>query len=534
MAAIWLRQAFWQVVWNQASADNSALFSQVSNPITFQQPRGEIWTRDGQLLAGNDLRYRLFLEPKLQSVSDKTVVALLSPILSADTVLSDPDQASQTAQLTQDWSDHLADKVAQDRQWIKLADNVHYQTKTNIEQLDISGLGFEPQFVRHYPLADQAAHITGFVGQNESGQPQGYFGLEGYFNRELSAAQPRQLTVTIDSKIQSLAAEAAATAVDRYQAESAEVLIIDPPTGHILAMATAPAYNPTFFYRSHPRLYPNPSVNQLYEPGSTFKVLTVASGLDQQVITSQTACSNCQGPRSIGKYTIRTWNDQYHPLITIQEALAKSDNTAMIFITDLLGGTQFRQYLEAFGIGSTLPTQLQEMTANRLPTKWGPIEIATRSFGQGISTTSLELTQAINAVANGGTRTAPQLLLNSFDPTTNQTFTVETEQLNQPITPETAQELTNLMVYAAAEGEAQWISTDQYRVAGKTGTSQIPSPDGGYEPDATIASFVGFAPADQPKFTLLVKIVKPDTSPWAAETAAPVWYQLADKLLLLL
>ena len=271
----------------------------------------------------------------------------------------------------------------------------------------------------------------------------------------------------------------------------------------------------------------------LFEPGSTFKILTVAAGLDAGIINPDTACTKCSGPRKIGGYTIRTWNDQYNPGITMTEALAKSDNTAMIFVAQKLGANRFGQYMKDFGIGQNLDLDLQEDSDTPFPKKLGPAELATTSFGQGVSLNSFQLIRAAAAIANQGQMMKPTIVDSVYDPQTGKTIKYQPQEIRQVISTETATKVTKMMVKAAQKGEAQWIGKD-YLVAGKTGTSQIPSPDGGYREEATIASFVGFAPPDDPEFIMLVKLVEPQSSPWAAETAAPLWFQTAEKLFLLL
>jgi cell division protein FtsI/penicillin-binding protein 2 len=260
--------------------------------------------------------------------------------------------------------------------------------------------------------------------------------------------------------------------------------------------------------------------------------LTVAAGIDTGVISETTECDSCAGPRTIGKYTLRTWNDQYTPNITMEDALAKSDNTAMIFIAEKLGADRFQEYLKKFGIGQSTQVELQEDTTPPFPSKWGPVELATISFGQGISTNTLQIVKAVSAIANKGVLVKPRLIEKVIDSSQGEELEVKTQELGQVIKPETAERVTRMMVYAAQHGEAQWIVSKTHEVAGKTGTSQV-AEAGQYLEDKTIASFIGFSPPDNPKFIMMVKLVAPQSSPWAAETAAPLWYKIADRLYLL-
>jgi len=211
------------------------------------------------------------------------------------------------------------------------------------------------------------------------------------------------------------------------------------------------------------------------------------------------------------------------------DALARSDNTAMIFISEKLGHELFFEYLQKFGIGKELGIDLQGDRDTPLPTSWRPVETATRSFGQGITVTSLQLVRAVGAVANDGILMKPHIVDAVFDVVTGDTHVVSDAGKEQVITKETAQTLQQMLVFAAENGEAQWTYSKKIPVAGKTGTSQV-AEEGGYKEDATITSFIGFSPPHNPDFLLLIKLHEPTTSPWAAETAAPLWYRIAEQI----
>ncbi len=213
------------------------------------------------------------------------------------------------------------------------------------------------------------------------------------------------------------------------------------------------------------------------------------------------------------------------------EALEKSDNTAMIFIAEKVGADTMREYIQKFGIGQPIGIELQGDQSTPFPTQWGPIELATISFGQGISATSLQMVRAVATIARGGQMITPRIIKATRDQQQEQPTPIVTGE--QVITPETAATVKTMMIASAQHGEAQWVYSKKFSSAGKTGTSQI-AENGSYNTDKTIASFIGFAPPDKPKFVMLVKLIEPQSSPWAAETAAPLWYKIADQLHLLL
>jgi stage V sporulation protein D (sporulation-specific penicillin-binding protein) len=445
-----------------------------------------------------------------------------------------------------------------DRTWISLAARIDEQAKNEIEALNIHGLGFDTYTIRSYPERDLAAAILGFVGKNEHGEDLGYFGVEGGLNNELknrhtqtrfdtglfgfqlfqTGSQPqgidgREVTLSIRRDVQNILETELSNGMKRYGAIEGEIIVLEPKTGKIIGIATFPHYHPALFYEFDSELYRNSAVSHVYEPGSTFKPLTVAAGIDAGVINADTECPRCDGPVQVAGYQIRTWNNEYIPNITMTEALEKSDNTAMVYIAQELGSEKLRSYIEQFGIGSQTTDDLQEDRDTPLPDRWGPVELATRSFGQGISMTSLQLTRAIAAIANNGLLMQTSILDSIYDPITGNTMEVEPRSIRQVISPEAAQQVTKMMVSAAEHGEAQWTASRTHTIAAKTGTAQI-AVQGGYDPDKTIASYVGFSPANDPKYVMMVKLVEPSSSYWASETAAPLWHKVAQQLHLLL
>jgi len=553
-----LRLFYWQIVQGYSLkkiAENQAIQQQ-----TQLGKRGQIFTSDQHLLVGNQEMYYLMIDKSLINTSTERISQELSPFL-AEKDLNEATESSELDfnQLKKANQAYLEDRLQMESTWIRLSSKINRELKNKIEAINNPALYFEAYDLRYYPEASMAAHLTGFVGKDDQGQDLGYFGLEGALNKELEGKfqkkhfltdalgnllggenklenqnlDGRDIILTIQRDIQFLLENELEKNIERYGAISGEIIVMDPKTGDILGLAAWPKYDQKKYYTFEPELYKNPSLANLYEPGSTFKTLTVAAGIDAGVIEPDTQCPNCDGPRKIDKYTIKTWNDEYHPNITIEEALAKSDNTAMIFIAESLGKDKFVEYLKKFGIGEKINLDLQDDIKTPFPEKWGPVELATSSFGQGISTNSMQMVRAVGTIANQGIMMRPKIIKTVIDHQANKEIPVEPTEERRVITPETAQKVTAMMINSAKHGEAQWIFKDTHTVAGKTGTSQIPI-KGGYKEDATIASFIGFAPAENPRFVMLVKLNEPQTSPWAAETAAPLWYRVASKLFLLL
>jgi len=522
--------------------------------------RGQIFTQDDYLLVGNQKVYDLKLDRKNFSGDREYLAEKLAEItVQENWQYQDASESAVKETVLANTTNDILSKFEARGNWPNLAVNLSEESKAAIEALDNQYLAFDEKYQRFYPEASMAAHITGFLGRDENANPIGRYGIEGALEDELSARSEsrlfktdalglllagedyapknldgRDVTLTIRRDLQNLAEENLKWGIEQYGADRGEILIMESKTGKILAMASWPNYQQWQYFKYPGEILKNPSLTRLYEPGSTFKVLTVAAGIDSGKITPETECSSCSGPRNVYGSIIRTWNDQYNPNITMTNALAKSDNTAMIFITDLLGKDLFVDYLKKFKIGESIDVDLQDDSYTPFPQKIGPVETATISFGQGISTNSLQLMRAVNTIANGGLMLEPIIVDKVYDHQTNQEIISQVKTGEQVISPESAQTVTEMMIESAAHGEAQWIASEKYNVAAKTGTSQIPDPNGGYKEDETLASFIGFAPASNPQFTMLVKLENPKSSPWAAETAAPLWYKVADKLMILM
>lgn len=558
LVVITVRLFYWQVV--KGKELRQAADRQSQRQLRQTGQRGKIMTSDGHVLVANQDYFRVMLAKDQQKEPSVKIVNQILPILAED----DPayqvaSSAAERATIEANLAERLTSQLNKDSKWIQLKAKVTAQAKAKLADLAIAGLTFESFSGRYYPEASMAAHVVGFVGKDEQGEDVGYFGIEGALNDELAGkfdrrlvftdalgrALPgqnaianqridgRDLVLTIRRDLQNLAETELERGIKKYGAASGEVIMVEPDTGKILALATWPKYDPYRYFLHETSLYKNPSIVNTYEPGSTFKVLTVAAALDAGLINPNTTCPNCAGPRVVAGHTIKTWNNEYHPDITITDALAKSDNVAMIYLSDLIGKDRFVDYIKKFGIGDPLGIDLQDDTKTPFPSKWGPVEVATASFGQGISTTSMQLMRAVGAIANGGNLMRPMIVEKVIDHQQNKTIELSPIVERQVISRSAADQTKTMMINSAHHGEAQWTVSKHYTVAGKTGTSQV-AVNGTYDPNKTIASFIGFAPPENPKVLMLVKLNEPQSSIWAAETAAPLWYAIAEKAFLLL
>lgn len=529
------RLFYWQIIRGpelQAKADR-----QHQTVTLLKAKRGDILDSAGNVLAGTKNLYHLFVYKPQLKISDNDLIEVL-----LKTLQKDPEATTDA-----DVREYLRSRLSLNSNWVSLKHYLSPEEKVAIEEKKITGLGFEDEFVRYYPESSMSAQVLGFVGQNEAGQEQGYFGLEGFFDRFLKgrggkirtekdaqgdpilignyqflhAVEGKPLITTIDKKMQYLTERTLKEGLEKYKASAGNVTIIESKTGKVRVMAAFPNYDPSKFSEFPNASYKNPIVADLFEPGSVFKVLVMAAGLNEKVVTPDTQCDICSGPVQIGKYSIKTWDEKYRANENMTDVIVHSDNTGMVFVARKLGTEKFVDYLTKFGFGKKTDVQLQEEVGGvvRSVKDYGDIDLATNSFGQGIAVTPIQMVAAVNAIANGGRYIKPTLIED------------EVGESWPVLGSEAVSDITQIMVQAVDSGEAKWAKPAGMSIAGKTGTAQVPI-EGHYDPKKTIASFVGFFPASDPQYTMLVSLREPQSSQWGSETAAPLWFSIAKQLLL--
>ena len=306
---------------------------------------------------------------------------------------------------------------------------------------------------------------------------------------------------------------------------------MEPQTGEILAMASWPVFDPNNYGNTNLEVFRNPVISEQYEPGSIFKIITMAAGLDTGVIEPSTTFTDT-GIVTLGQRIFFNSNRLAYGNVTTTEALARSLNVVTVQVVERIGKNNFYQYLRRFGFGDATDVDLSGEIAGaiKLPNNpnWSVSDLGTNSFGQGIAVTPLQMLNATAAIANGGSLMRPYVVRARVQGDT--ALLIEPTVVRTVISPETSEMLTEMMVTVVETG-ALGARVEGYTIAGKTGTAQIPTEEG-YTEDETIVSFVGFAPADDPQFVALIKLVRPDPeiSPWATYTAAPAFAELAKRL----
>ncbi len=553
--AIILRLFYWQFLAGLEKHETSDF----QNEIPALQ--GEIFTSDGFPLVTNQQAFLIYAKPQGLDKDPTEVAHLISPQLISEKFATFSSDIADELKLQKEEEikkkeDEIKDKLGSNNLfWVALGRKIPLDLKNKIQSYNIKGIGFEPDNKRLYPEASTASHLLGFVGSDKLGRNTGYFGLEGFYNRQLRgkpgrasvdvdplgipilvgnyrAVEPKpgsSLHLTIDRTVQFMVEKKLKDAVIRYQAKEGTVIVLDPKSGNIAAMASYPNYNPAFFSEYDQSLYKNPAIAETYEPGSTFKVITMAAALELAVVTPADICPVCSGPRRIGGYEISTWNKKYYPDSTMTEVIQHSDNVGMSYIGEKIGLERFHAYITKFGFGKKTGIDLQEEADGVIRDKkdWYPIDLVTASFGQGIAVTPIQIVQAVGAIANGGNLITPTIVAKIVDG--DRVEEIKKAKDKQIISPKTAAQVTEMMVNAVEKGEAQAFKPKGYRIAGKTGTAQIPVA-GHYDPNKTVASFVGFAPANDPKFVMLVRFTEPTTSQFGSETAAPTFFSIAKEL----
>ncbi|MBI2587977.1 penicillin-binding protein 2 [Candidatus Azambacteria bacterium] len=438
-----------------------------------------------------------------------------------------------------------------------LARRVPLETKEKILGLGIQGIGAKEDPGRLYPNGELLAHTLGFLSyQNE--EPKGQYGLEEYYEKLLRGEpgyaegskdteglaiftsrffrkEPKDgasLYLTIDPNIQFKTEEALKRAMEKFGPEEGTALVMETKTGKMLAMASQPAFNPNAYGETKGvKQFLNPAVSKIFEPGSVFKVITMAAAIDSGAVSSNTVYTDT-GEVRIGGYTIKNSDLKAHGTMTMTNVLEKSLNTGAIFAVRKTGFEKFRSTVAAFGLGEKTGVDLAGEIAGNLSNlkRDSDIAFATASFGQGIAVTPIELLAGISAVANSGKLVKPYLVEKIVLPD-GRVEEQRLEEKRQVIKTETSSTVTAMLISAVENGYGKPARIPGYFVAGKTGTAQVPSPDERGYSDKTVHTFVGWAPAYDPKFTMLISFRNPQGVRFAEGSAAPIFNEVGSFIL---
>ncbi|MFA6306391.1 MAG: penicillin-binding protein 2 [Patescibacteria group bacterium] len=427
------------------------------------------------------------------------------------------------------------------------------------KELKIDGIGFSESSFRFYPEGNIGSNILGFVGY-AGDKLEGRYGLEGFFDQELTgspgsikierdakgypiiindreynkADDGSDLILTINRSIQFMACQKLNEAVKRHGADGGSVIILEPDTGAVLAMCSSPDYDGNNFQETKDiKDFTNPAIFSQYEPGSIFKVITMAMALDREKITPQTTYDDT-GQVIISKYKIENSDHKANGVQTMSEVLEKSLNTGAIFAMRAIGPDLFSEYVKKFGFGEKTGIELEGESKgdikNLIKKPVGELYAATASFGQGMAVTPIQIAAAFLALANNGIMMQPYIVKEIIKPDGAK---IETKPkiVGRVVSEKATVILGGMMVNVVEKGHGKLAGVKGYYVAGKTGTAQVPAKNGGYQAGAHIGSFAGYAPVDNPKFVMLVRIDQPRDVEWAESSAAPLFGELAEYML---
>jgi len=434
-----------------------------------------------------------------------------------------------------------------------IARKVNDITAAEIRQLNLEGILLEKESRRIYPGGSLASHVLGFV-KFDRDEEHGQYGVERALDRQLRGetgflegidrasgfiyslgkriANPsrdgQDVVLTIDPNIQLKAEEGLNAVVKKWMAESGTMTVMDPASGKILAMAGTPSFDANSYGAEKDfSIFINRVVESQYELGSVMKPVTMAAAINENAVTPETVYEDT-GAVQIKGYTIRNFNLQAHGAETMTQVLEKSLNTGAVFAERKLGHEQFSYYLARFGFGERagidLPGEISGSLANLEAGR--EIDFATAAFGQGVAVTSLQMATAIAAIANGGNLMRPYVVDRIIDDAGVETVT-RTVLRRRVIAKETSETISKMLVSVVRSGFENRARIDGYFVAGKTGTAQIPNPSGGGYSQDVIHSFVGYAPAFNPRFLIFLQVVKPKGVNFATTSLTPTFHDLA-------
>ncbi len=445
----------------------------------------------------------------------------------------------------------------QDDPFERIADRLSDEQAQRIREANVKGISLRTERLRYYPYGETACHVSGFLGQSEDGLV-GRYGLEDFYEEKLrgvpgkifgekdargtilksfgeleDAAQPGDdLYLTIDPNVQSVVEDALKAGAEKWKADGGSIIVMDPVTGAIRAMASWPRFDLNNYSKvEDANVYANPVVSHVFEPGSVFKPVTMAAGIDIKAITPLSTYENT-GSVQIGSYTITNVVQEAKGTRTMTEVLEESLNTGVIYVEEKMGGENLTKYIKTFGFQEKTGVDLFGETVGNIANleEKRPINYATASFGQGISVTPLAMANAIGAIANGGNLMRPYVVQAVQKPDGEEIRT-EPKVIRRVISQKTATDVSAMMVAVVRNGTGKRAQIPGYTIAGKTGTAEVPNPDRPGYSDKDIHSFAGFFPAFNPKALIFVKLDDPKGVRYAESSVVPMFKDIAQYLI---
>lgn len=517
-----------------------------------KNPRGKIVDRNGEELAVSIMTGTLYADPLAMEDSEedrknkpgrdvrKLSAELLAPVLKMD-----------AAQLYKDFNEQLHFiyiKRAMEPKEYEAAQKI-------IKDNKLPGLHFLKESKRYYTKQHAAAQVIGFVGTDDKGlsgielqldsvlqgketKYKAFYDLAGkrILGSEYEKGEQKSnlstVYLTLDSKMQYVLEDAMDDAIKRTKAKGAAAIIMNPYTGEILGMASRPTFDPNTFYKYPPASWSNKTISMIYEPGSVFKPIVGCMGLTEGIITPDTLIQD-NGSIKIADRIIHNWDGEGMGLVPFTEVIKFSINTGMVQLGMKLGAERLIEYSKKFGFGKPTGVDLPGEESGilyRAEDMYEP-DIATMSIGQGIAVTPLQMLRAICAIANGGELLQPYIVKKIVDADGNTVKEGEKKIVSHVITEQVAAQMRGMMEKVVSEGGGKPAAIRGYRIAGKTGTAEKLAEGGGYAAGEYIASFVGFVPADKPKYAMLVMLDTPQGAFYGSQVSAPIFRDTLQQIL---
>jgi stage V sporulation protein D (sporulation-specific penicillin-binding protein) len=510
-------------------------WEQWNRSIPARSSRGDICDRNGKLLAS--------------SATVETVVAIPPQI-------EEPHLTARAlAPILEMSEERLYELITQQRAAVYLKRKVEDEVAKEIRLLNLPGINFAQETKRIYPNGSLLSQLLGFVGMD-----QGWGGLEIYYEdtlkgrdgnfvfptdnkgreipgvrRLIPPKEGKNLVLTVDETIQFIIERELTKAMLEYEPERIQAIAVQPKTGEILAVSSKPDFNPNNYNdysKEYWRLFP---VTDTFEPGSTFKLITLAAAIEENLYR-ETDPFFCSGATVVAGHTVRCWTSDQggHGSINFLEAVLSSCNPAFIKLGEKLGAQKLFEYIRAFGFGARTGIDYPGEGTGLIFSleQVGPLELATTSFGQGVSVTPLQQVMAVSAIANGGYLMRPFFVKEITDSEHQTIEKREPEIIRQVISNDTSKRIVSIMEKVVGEGSGSNAIIEGYHIAGKTGTAQKVGPDGLYVGGKYILSFIGFAPAEDPQILLYIAVDGVKRGPqWGSQVSAPLFRDIMQDVL---
>ena len=509
--------------------------NQHSKEFTIDPRRGTIFDKYMEPMAINLDAHSIYCNPRQIKEEDKRKIAeTLSNILDLD-------------------EENVYLKLKKDKGFVWIKRKVGYDTYKIVKDFEIEGIFFELESKRKYPNDNTAAHILGFAGIDNEGLE----GLEGYYDdklkgeagwrsfirdarmrtvllKEEQSMPPRNgynLILTIDSVVQYIVEEEIKNMTEKFNAEEASIVVMDPVTGKILALANYPTYNLNNYSKSEIGDRKNTAISNVYEPGSVFKIVTASAALNEGMVSLEDTIYCEKGEYRSGGRILHDFH-RYGEL-SFREVIGKSSNIGVVKTAERIGKDKVYEYICKFGFGQKTNIDLPGEVAgiSREPSIWSRSDITTIPIGQGIAVTPIQLASAISVIANGGYLMKPYIV--------DRITTWEGEEIKRfspivvrkVINNRTCEYMKDALRYVVTDGTGKRANSTKYEFCGKTGTAQMANPKGGYYDNRYYATFIGFAPKEEPRIAIVVMAKNPHPVYFGGSVGGPTFKKIAERTL---